>query len=178
MAHTRLLATLALLACPAIGAAQGAFVSFGSGFGDVNVDDGHRLNQTTTSEGDWAIEISGGYEFDCGVVVEASAMRGLNLGAGNDYELDEDRLMVGFSFAVGQSFRITPAAGVSYWSLHVRDGIISGAPTADFSGQDWVWRITGEYQRYTRWGLYFSYADAHHKFGEASLLSFGLRYRF
>lgn len=178
MAHTRLLATLALLACPASGAAQGVFLSFGSGFGDVNVDHGYRLNQTATGEGDWTIEITAGYELDSGVVVEGGAIRGLNLDVGNDYELDEDRLMAGYAFAVGQLFRITPAVGVSYWSLRVRDGILSPVPTADFSGQDWVWRVTGEYQRYTRWGLYFSYADAQHDFGEASLLSLGLRYRF
>lgn len=178
MTHTRLLATLALLAGPATGAAQGAFLSFGSGFGDVNVDHGYRLNQTATGEGDWAIEMTAGYELDSGIVVEGGATRGLDLDIGNDYELDEDRLMAGYAFAVGQSFQITPAAGISYWNLHVRDGILSGAPTAAFSGQDWVWRITGEYQRYTRLGLYFSYTGAKHDFGAASLLSLGLRYRF
>jgi hypothetical protein len=174
----RWLATLALLAGPSTGVAQGAFLSFGSGFGNVNVDGGYRLNQSASGEGDWAIEIAAGYELRSGVVVEGGAVRGLDLDAGNDYELDENRVMAGYAFAVGQSFVITPAAGVSDWSLQVRDGILSGAPTADFSGRDWVWRITGEYQRYTHLGLYFSFTGGRHDFGEASLLSLGLRYRF
>jgi hypothetical protein len=179
MTHTRLLATLALLAGPATGAAQGAFLSFGSGYGGVDVDRGFRLNQAATSESDWAIEITGGYELDSGIVVEGGVTRSVDFfDFGNGYTLDEDRVMAGYTFAVGQSYRITPAAGVSYWSLHVRDGILSDAPRTDFSGRGWVLRVTTEYQRYPRWGLYFSYTAAQHDFGGASLFSAGLRYRF
>jgi hypothetical protein len=91
-------------------------LSVGTGIGKVSVDESFRLDRRATSDDNWVMEFSAGHAFASNVVVEGSGVRGatINIFGGDSYECKDDRLMAGYSFAVGSRFSIVRQLGICF----------------------------------------------------------------
>jgi hypothetical protein len=163
-------------------AAQGWFLTVGGGLRDIEIDSGAAIANSTGGDDNVVSELGGGYLFSTNVVLEASttdsfSVSGL-LGFGS-YEFQDDRLMVGYAFPVAERFRIVPEVGVTLWELRaVQSFFFQPSSDQTFSGTDTVWRLAGEWQIGTTFGMYFSYTKAEFDVGNDSLGSFGMKVRF
>jgi hypothetical protein len=165
-------------------AAQGVFISFGEGLRAVAVDASATVANSADADDIAVVEFAVGYLFANGIVFEASTnvvFSGENSLLGLDaYAFEDDRLMVGYAFPVGEDFRIVPAAGATFWELTATEGFFRPGPQTErtTSGTDFAWRLGGEYIIGETFSLYFSVSRTNFDVGDDSLLSFGAKVDF
>jgi hypothetical protein len=175
-----LLASIAIVS-PGACLAQEMFVSVGGGVGRVTVDQDLRTEGRDDDDNNWVNEASVGYSFASNVVIEASIARGISESFifGGQYEYEDERLMAGYSFDLGKRFAIIPQVGISYWDVTLSEGgLFSSVRRSEVSGDDWVWRLRGDLRFNELIGMYFSFTNANHDFGEIWLWSLGVKFQF
>lgn len=177
------LAALAALVGSGPCAAEGWFLSVGGGGRSIDVDRDSAVANSFNTDENLVAELGGGYVFSNNIVLEgvtsdAVSVTGL-FGLGS-YEFEDDRLMVGYSFPVGESFRIVPTIGASFWDFRATDDIFFGPPSAQqtLSGTDLVWRLAGEFMFGETFGISFGYTRGEFDVGDTSVASVAARIEF
>jgi hypothetical protein len=181
-----LLTSLALIAAtaPATATAGGVFFGFGGGYGDVSFDDDAFAATRIVGDDSLVSEWLVGYRFDSKLVIEGGGTIGLGLDTlvlADSFLLEDQRVMVGCAFPLGERFSIVPKAGVSFWQLDTEDGFfpfLGSRPDLNDSGSDFIWRVSVEWRLAQRFHLYAAYSDARYSFGDSSSPSFGFKFQF
>jgi hypothetical protein len=154
--HPRAAALLAVALLGASGtcAAEGWFLTVGGGGRNIDVDRDSAF--------------ANGFSTDGNLVGVAS------------FEFEDDRVMVGYSFPVSETFRIVPTIGASFWDFRATDFSFFGSPNADqaLSGTDMVWRIGGDILFGETFGISFGYTRGEFDVGDTSLLGVAMRIQF
>jgi len=179
-----LLLTL-VLAMPSIASAGGVLLAFGTGAGDVNFDSDIAASNNVVSDDDIVGEVWIGYRFDSKVIVEGGGSQGISIDVfalGDSFAIQDFRVMAGYEVQLGERFSFLPELGVSSWKIDTADvrNFIFGSSRRDVddSGTDLMWRISGEVRVAQRMRLYGAYSAARYDFGDATRVSFGLKWQF
>ena len=178
-------AALAGIAIPSLSTAGGVFFAFGGASGDIDFDSDVSAANNVVTDDDIAGEAWVGYRFDSQVQIEGGGRQGISIDTfllGDSFTLTELRFMAGYVVELADRFNFVPELGVSHWDLDTTDlpssffGSVRG--DIDDSGNDLIWRISGEWRVLTRMHLYASYSEARYDFGDLTGPSFGFKFQF
>jgi hypothetical protein len=183
--HPRAAALLAVALLGASGtcAAEGWFLTVGGGGRNIDVDRDSAFANGFSTDGNLVGELGGGYVFSNNLVLEAAttdAVSVTGLFGFASFEFEDDRVMVGYSFPVSETFRIVPTIGASFWDFRATDFSFFGSPNADqaLSGTDMVWRIGGDILFGETFGISIGYTRGEFDVGDTSLAGVALRIQF
>jgi hypothetical protein len=152
---------------------------------DLDLKSKYRIDDIK-SAGGFNLGLIGGYVFDSKLVLEGaySKMRSDFLGFGDDYELGEARLALGYRWAYRESLDIVPSVGVSRWRLSAEDsgflfdGDTDIDPDQHANGTDAFAQLNMEFTSGVRFHWFISVMVGLYDFGTVTSTGGGVKLQF
>ncbi len=166
-----------ILATPAF-ADEGFYLLAGIGDSKVKVKPKYQVNSENDSYYNLGFQLSLGYQFNNNVLIELTRISHdsfLDFWISDTVSVNEDIVLLGYSFDINEKFRIIPRLGYSRWEFESSEGLLfNSGPEATISkkGSDLSFMLSASYGF-----LYMTLQSAEYNIGSLNSFIIGVEFK-